>query len=53
MILTALDYRPGIIVLLPLIASCLIYIFGEHIRPNFREAITFAACRCLPDARAC
>lgn len=43
MILTALDYRPGIIVLLPLIASCLIYVLGEHIRPNFREAITFAA----------
>lgn len=43
MILTALDYRPGIIVLLPLIASCLIYVLGEHIRPNFREAITFVA----------
>ena len=43
MILTALDYRPGIIVLLPLIASCLIYVLGEHIRPNYREAITFAA----------
>ena len=43
MILTALDYRPGIIVLLPLIASCLIYVLGEHVRPNFREAITFAA----------
>ena len=43
MILTALDYRPGIIVLLPLIASCLIYVLGEHILPNYREAITFAA----------
>lgn len=43
MILTALDYRPGIIVLLPLIASCLIYVLGEHIRPNYREAIIFAA----------
>lgn len=43
MSLTALDYRPGIIVLLPLIASCLIYVLGEHIRPNFREAITFVA----------
>ncbi len=43
MILTALDYRPGLIVLLPLVAACLIYVFGERISPNLRETITFAA----------
>ncbi len=42
MILTSLDYRPGLIVMLPLIAACLIYVLGEHIPPNLREAITFA-----------
>lgn len=43
MILTALDYRPGFIVLVPLLASCLIYVLGERIPPNYREGITFLA----------
>ena len=43
MILTALDYRPGLILLLPLIAACLIYLLGERVHPNVREGITFLA----------
>ena len=39
----ALEYRPLIAVLISLIASGLIYVLGEHIRPNARESITLTA----------
>ena len=39
----ALEYRPLLAVLVSLTASVLIYILGEHIRPNAREAITITA----------
>ncbi len=41
--LTALELRPLYAVLVSLIASGLIYVLGEHIRPNAREGITLTA----------
>ena len=42
----ALELRPLYAVLVSLIASGLIYVLGEHIRPNAREAITMVAAVC-------
>lgn len=39
----ALEYRPLYAVLVSLVASGLIYVLGEHIRPNAREGITLTA----------
>ncbi|MBQ3291412.1 MAG: monovalent cation/H+ antiporter subunit D family protein [Mogibacterium sp.] len=41
--ITAIEYRPLLAVMVSLIASGLIYVLGEHIRPNAREAITLIA----------
>ena len=43
MTITSLALRPALAVLTTLIASGLIYVTGERIRKNAREAITFIA----------
>ena len=44
--LMALEFRPLLAILVSLTASGLIYVLGEHIRPNAREAITLVAAVC-------
>ena len=44
--LMAIEFRPLLAVLVSLTASVLIYVFGEHIRPNVREGITILASIC-------
>ena len=41
--LIALNLRPLLAILVSLVASGLIYVLGEHIKANTREAITFTA----------
>lgn len=41
--LLALEYRPLLAVLVSLLASGLIYVTGEHVKPNVRESITLTA----------
>jgi len=43
MILLSLEMRPVIAFAAPLLAAFLIWVLGEHIKPNTREAITFIA----------
>lgn len=43
MILMSLNFRPLLAISVSLIASGLIYLLGEHIKANSREAITFVA----------
>lgn len=44
--LMAIEFRPLLAVLVSLVASVLIYVLGEHIRPNAREGITILASIC-------
>ena len=44
--LMAIEFRPLLAVLVSLTASVLIYVLGEHIRPNAREGITILASIC-------
>ena len=41
--LIALNLRPLLAILVSLVASGLIYVLGEHIKANTKEAITFTA----------